>query len=145
MKFDRELYEIIAEEYVRLLKEEVKRTGKIDSGSLLDSISYEIIDEQIVIKSNYYMRFVDQGRKSNSTPPPIDAILRWGAISKITDKKERLNRAFATQKSIAKKGIKPTYIISNVQQHLQLDEVEDYLYKNLNTGVFQLINKMNIK
>jgi len=141
----KDILDVIGEEYVRLLKEEIKANNKIDSGSLYNSVYYQINGNQLRIQANNYLKYVDEGRRRNSTPPPISAMLNIGWVKQLATKSERLSAAFAMSKKIARDGIRPTYILDNVSSKLNLDKTEEYLYKNLNSGINEMIIKYNTK
>ena len=72
-------------------------------------------------------------------------MLNIGWVKRISDKSKRLSAAFAMSKKIGRDGIRPTFITDNVSSKLNLDEAEQYLYKNLNNGISEMIKKYNIK
>jgi hypothetical protein len=100
------------------LKDKIKALSKYikDVKIDLESIEVELKPEA---------KFIDSGRKPNSTPPPISAILNWIKSKKLTSPQNELRLAFAISTSIGKKGIKPKPFINNlINQIINISEKE---------------------
>ena len=134
---DAQLYNALAdlaEAQVADLKKNLKDAKKIASGSLYNSIRYEIKESNgridIKILANSYLINVDRGRGRGKTPPPYKPIEKWLHDKRIPiDGNEMKSRAgqprsavrgrgqskpdqyksaaIAIAKSIGKKGIAP--------------------------------------
>lgn len=91
--------------YTELINELTKR-DHVASQKLLRSTEVLVMDIvggfDIRGQYLYYGRFVETGRKANANLVPIKALIEW-----IRYKKLRLN-PWAVQKSIQKKGIRPS-------------------------------------
>ena len=96
-------------DYVKVLILFLKKAHKSSTGSLINSVSYKLREEasqiNIVIESEDYLTYVDQGRKPGKYPP-IQAIANWCRVKGIPQ-----SAAFPIAKNIFKFGIKPTNII----------------------------------
>ena len=121
---------LIDEIKMRLIQE-----GKVSSGRLLNSLSYNTIQSiegwTIEILAEKYLEFVDKGRKPGKMPP-IDDIQKW-VIQKPVKfiGKTDSQTAFIIAKSIGKKGIVPTNIIqksidkviSNIEKIIKIEKL----------------------
>lgn len=121
---------LIDEIKMRLIQE-----GKISSGRLLNSLSYNTIQSiegwTIEILAEKYLEFVDKGRKPGKMPP-IGDIQKW-VIQKPVKfiGKTDSQTAFIIAKSIGKKGIVPTNIIqksidkviSNIEKIIKIEKL----------------------
>ena len=101
---------LIDEIKMRLIQE-----GKVSSGRLLNSLSYNTIQSiegwTIDILAEKYLEFVDKGRKPGRMPP-IGDIQKWVIQKPIKFVgKTDSQTAFIIAKSIGKRGIVPTNII----------------------------------
>lgn len=101
---------LIDEIKMRLIQE-----GKVSSGRLLNSLSYNTIQSiegwTIDILAEKYLEFVDRGRKPGRMPP-IGDIQKWVIQKPIKFVgKTDSQTAFIIAKSIGKRGIVPTNII----------------------------------
>jgi len=96
--------------FVSIIAKELLKSGKNASGKLIKSLKAELkpVAEtiNIVIKSEDYLKYVDEGRKPGSYPP-ISALSKWVRIKNIPQ-----SAVFAIAKNIFKFGIKPTNVIS---------------------------------
>ena len=126
-------------DYTKILVRELLRAGKRASGQLVKSINYKLKEEaegyQLVIESEDYLKFVDEGRR-RGTYPPIKPLINWTKIKGLP-----IGAAYGTQKNIFKFGIKPTNVIqrtiraietSNEEQKKYEDEVVNNIIKNIN-------------
>ena len=104
-----------ANQVVLLAKANLVRGRKIATGTLYNSVSYEV--NRSTGEIDFYYddegNFVESGRKPGKFPPP-QAIAKWAKIKGIPqfrDKKGRYisndSRAFLLARAINKKGIKP--------------------------------------
>ena len=105
----------VVAETVKLLLE----SNKDATGHLIKSVSYQVLDTAngliLNILADDYFKYVDEGRRAGSKPPPSDKILGWVKTKGISFgsgksnfKQEQI--AFLIARSIGEKGIKPTNI-----------------------------------
>lgn len=108
----REAIEKFADDYVKELRQQLKRNKNIASGDLVKSLDGKVIRTAmgsiftIQLISEDYLKYVDQGRRPGGKMPPLQAISRWATFKKIPQQ-----AVFPIAKSIAEKGIKPTNVI----------------------------------
>jgi hypothetical protein len=119
--------DILGKSLIDEIKNNLIREGKISSGRLLNSLSYNTIQSiegwTIEILAEKYLEYVDQGRKPGRMPP-VSEIQKWVIQKPIkfigkTDKQT----AFIIARSIGKKGIVPTNIIQKSISKV-LDNIE---------------------
>lgn len=107
--------DLVGKALVDEIKMRLIQEGKVSSGRLLNSLSYNTIQSiegwTIEILAEKYLEFVDRGRKPGKMPP-IGDIQKW-VIQKPVKfiGKTDSQTAFIIAKSIGKKGIVPTNII----------------------------------
>lgn len=124
----------ILEELALILKNDLE-IALVDEdrggGALQKSIDVVVREKiggmEIVGQMLYYGKFVDQGRRPGAKGVPIDALISFIRRRKISipGQKER-QTAFMIQRSIKKKGIKPTHFITktisdnekNIEQYI---------------------------
>lgn len=113
--------------WVSIIKQKIKRSKKIASGFLYDSISYKVVkdadgDPALEVTYADYFKYVNKGRVPRGTARPISAangavpikpLLSWIKIKGLRGRDDNgrfipdLSLAFAIRASIWKKGIKP--------------------------------------
>lgn len=127
--------DLVGKALVDEIKMRLIQEGKVSSGRLLNSLSYNTIQSiegwTIEILSEKYLEFVDKGRKPGKMPP-IDDIQKW-VIQKPVKfiGKTDSQTAFIIAKSIGKKGIVPTNIIqksidkviSNIEKIIKIEKL----------------------
>ncbi len=118
--------------------------NKRATGNLINSIKVKnvILSEnydnlQFDVDGLYYLLYVDKGRDPLKVPPPIQPILNWirrkginirdekGRFTKgtiINSNKKQLGLAFAISKSIGKRGIRATNVMTLTREALVKDE-----------------------
>ena len=121
------------------LRSRLLSQGHIASTSLYESIrSY--VDErangmEISVSGNFYAKFVNSGRRVGVKGVPIDALVDWIRIKKFDLRGKRVTSvAFAMQRSIKIKGIKPSKFID-------LSAEEFAKSKRLESDVDRIINE----
>jgi len=107
--------DLVGKALIDEIKMRLVQEGKISSGRLLNSLSYNTIQTiegwTIEILAEKYLEFVDRGRKPGKMPP-IGDIQKWVIQKPIKFiGKTDSQTAFIIAKSIGKKGIVPTNII----------------------------------
>lgn len=108
----------IADNYIKVLTNELSRLGKKSTGLLIRSLKSNIIENtkeiKIQIISEDYLDYIDKGRKPGSYPP-IQKLKQWARIKGL-----REEAAWGIATNIYKFGIKPTNIYSLVEQKTKL-------------------------
>lgn len=104
--FRRSDVEHLAQFVVKELQKELIAQKHVASGSLHDSVSYQIKSGNIEIYAEEHGIFVDQGRKAGGKKVPVLALLDW-VIKKGLDTGDRtaLSVAYAIQTKIYREGI----------------------------------------
>jgi hypothetical protein len=92
--------------------------GSLATGGLARGIAYSVsetkdgITTQITIPG--YGEFVDKGRRAGAKMPPVQPIIEWVKVKRITTPRYTTEQmGWAIAKSIAKKGIRPKPFIEN--------------------------------
>jgi hypothetical protein len=101
----------LGKDSVDFLKNILLRNGKVASGDLINSISYEVIQESngfiLRILANDTFTYVDEGRRPGKMPP-VKPIVSWIKQKKIKFGNLSDNSmGFIIARSIGEKGIKP--------------------------------------
>jgi len=92
------------------LRAELRSQGHTATGTLMDSLRVEIMDElgglKIVGSSVFYGRYVDSGREPGVKRVPLDALIEWIRVKRF-DLQGRSERsvAFLIQRAIFERGI----------------------------------------
>jgi hypothetical protein len=101
----------LGKDSVDFLKNILLRNGKVASGDLINSISYQVIQESngfiLKILANDTFTYVDEGRRPGKMPP-VKPIVSW--IKQKNIKFGNLSdnsMGFIIARSIGEKGIKP--------------------------------------
>ena len=113
----------LADEYgevlVRTLKRELVDEGKYATGSLIDTMFYDVrLDNSLAVvelNANPYLRYVDQGRRPGKFPP-IQAIRRWVNVRGLPAR-----ATFPIARAIAQRGIPATNVVN---RSIDLTEAE---------------------
>jgi hypothetical protein len=126
----KEALEIFGKEYIEELGRELKAAGKDASGNLLRSLGSKVLKTgfgtsyTLEILSEFYLKFVDEGRRAGSTPPPVKPIKEWTKLKGLDE-----GLAYPIAKSIGEEGIKPTNVIKKsldkVQTNISFRRLED--------------------
>ena len=143
---DAKVLRMFGDDYIKILTALLRKKDKKASGALINSLSSKIQqtakDIVIIIESNDYLKYVDEGRKPGKYPP-LNAISKWMALKNIP--KEAL---FPIAKSIYKFGIKPTNVIQQTTKEFETSPtltkkyeeniasfIEEELYKMLTAKI----------
>jgi hypothetical protein len=143
---DAKVLRMFGDDYIKILTALLRKKDKKASGALINSLSSKIQqtakDIVIIIESNDYLKYVDEGRKPDKYPP-LNAISKWMALKNIP--KEAL---FPIAKSIYKFGIKPTNVIQQTTKEFETSPtltkkyeeniasfIEEELYKMLTAKI----------
>lgn len=127
--------DLVGKALIDEIKMRLVQEGKVSSGRLLSSLSYNTIQSiegwTIEILAEKYLEFVDRGRKPGKIPP-IGDIQKWVIQKPIKFiGKTDSQTAFIIAKSIGKKGIVPTNIIqksidkviSNIENIIKIEKL----------------------
>lgn len=160
MNLQEELSKILdqyGEAIVTAIRDSIGLSGKVASGNLQNSVQYEVNNEGLFIWANGYLKYVEDGRRANMPPPPIQAILDWIAMKgiiaegitsrKVTNNKTGKTRvrrdqvdisqkraAFAISRSIGQKGFPGTSIVRPV-----INEIQDPLMEAVSQVVANVL------
>ena len=130
---------IIGERVTDTMQDTLISKGKDATGQLVAGIqhneSYDKQDNEFstTIKIPGYGEYVNTGRRKGAKMPPIQPILEWVRVRRITTPKyTQPQLAWAIAKSISIKGIKPTpfiensieYVLTNFQKEIKEGAVE---------------------
>jgi hypothetical protein len=132
---------LFGSDYVKILTALLKKKGKIGSGALINSLDYRVQESanqiSIIIQSNDYLKFVDEGRKPGSYPP-IQAISRWASLKGISQ-----DAVFPIARSIYKFGIKPTNVIQQTNnEFLNSQTLANKYQERISTNIEDIVTKM---
>lgn len=111
-----------SEEYVKRLKEKLEANGHNATGELIKSLKTYIdatsSSLRVILVSNYYLKYVDYGRRSGK-PPKYSVIRDWVEKKHLNPTGERYDRlptekkldalAYAIKNSIGEKGTLAKY------------------------------------
>jgi hypothetical protein len=131
-------------DYVKILVRELKRARKDASGRLINSIDFKLRDEAsnilIIIESEDYLKWVDEGRKRGSYPP-IRPLIEWTRIKGLP-----VGAAYGIQKNIFKFGIKPTNVIQRVINEFENSPTLTKKYEDeVVEQIIKMVNQTNNK
>lgn len=132
---------MFGQDYVKILTALLKKKGKVGSGALINSLDYRIQESanqiSIIIQSNDYLKFVDEGRKPGSYPP-IQAISRWASLKGISQ-----DAVFPIARSIYKFGIKPTNVIQQTNnEFLNSQTLANKYQERISSNIEDIVTKM---
>lgn len=109
--------EEFARDYIKILSIMLRKEDKVASGALLNSLSYRIEEGGnellIIIDSNSYMKFVDEGRRPGRYPN-MRSLSRWLSYRGIDQK-----ALFPIARRIAENGIKSSNVLDKTIREIQ--------------------------
>ena len=132
------IYKSIQEDIQDIFQQALKNVNLEDS-NLYKDLKVEVNDSSDIFKVLYndYLEYIELGRKPKTKKVPIKNIIEWCKRKGIGSDN---NTAYAIQQSIYMKGIKPKYILSNVDKTLDLT-----FFKKWSDDIFQeIIKKINL-
>lgn len=149
----KEAIEIFGEEMVSIAADLIRNEPKVNTGRLKDSLESRVIETAfgtsytLLILAEDYFIYVDQGRKPNSTPPPVAPIKEW-----CRQKGIEVSAAYAIAKSIGENGIPATNIsekmfkqaLDNIAYRRLEDGIEDWVDKEIENNLIGLSKKGNL-
>lgn len=132
------------DEYIKLIIKELRASKKSSSGKLIKSFKTKFKDTadkvNILIESEDYLKYIDEGRKRGSYPP-IKALANWARIKGIKE-----DKIYGIARNIYKFGIKPTNILDKVEKKVLNGNTFKELENNISDSVLDIIvddfNKM---
>ena len=122
----------VGDELVKELTKQLISHDKVATRNLVNSLDFDVIEQaeklSLVLKADYYLTYVDEGRKKGN-PPPTKDIEKWIKVKGISFNRVRASKgnknkgiknyklsnekaAFMVARSIGKKGIKATNVIN---------------------------------
>lgn len=134
------------------LQQFLRQHDKVASGKLYNSLHTTIEVEgqvfTVLLHSEDYLKWVDEGRRPGKFPP-VDKIRQWIRVKPVMpypDKHGRLpsenSLAYLIGRSIAENGIEPTHIIDETVDSYQLERrVREAIMAEMERLVEDLINK----
>lgn len=133
----------LGKEYIKSLTNELIKADKVATGSLLNSLSYEVVETVnglvLEISSNTYLDNVDQGRRPGKKPP-FKSIESWIKTKGIQIPNKSLKQmTYMISTSIGRKGIKPT----NVKQKAIDDILNNKAYILQNAAIEDINQILN--
>jgi hypothetical protein len=112
---------------------DIMKSINLDNSNFVKNTEFIYQDGELVLSMPNYADFIDKGRSSNTTPPPINAIRKY-----IRDKNIRIpegstetSLAYAISRSIGKKGIKARPFLERLQIEVQ-NILELYIFEQIN-------------
>lgn len=120
------------------LQMELLNQGHTASEALFNSI-HSVIDQTLTgvtisTQALYYAKFVNAGRKPGTKGVPIDALVEWIRRKRLNmEGKREQSVAFAIQRSIREKGIKPSrFIDKSIDKFNKSKRLENNIERFLN-------------
>ena len=131
------------------IKQQLIDDGHRATGELVDSINTAVIQgsNMWVIEGSMAKQgeYIIRGRQAGSKGVPIDALVKWIENKNFSDGvSSTRGLAFAIQKSIKKKGIKPDDFISKVfekNRDLIGRKLDEAVYNALDASLTNLVNQ----
>jgi hypothetical protein len=144
--FDKKQLNQFGKDYVKILTIYLKKAGKKSTGALINSIDYRLQETaseiNLIILSNDYLTYVDQGRKPGSFPP-IKEIAKWASVNGIAPE-----AVYPIARNIFKFGIKPTNVIQKTIKEIETSpslnkKYEEALIKNVENILIEKFNDID--
>lgn len=138
--------------FTAALQQFLRQRDKVASCKLYNSLHTTIEVEgqvfTVLLHSEDYLKWVDEGRRPGKFPP-VDKLRQWIRVKPVMpypDKRGRLQSenslAYLIGRSIAKNGIEPTHIIAKTVDSYQLERrVREAIMAEMERLVEDLINK----
>lgn len=138
--------EKIGQKSVDFLKFLLIDNDKVATGDLVRSLDYDILEATngltLEILADKHFKYVNEGRKKNSKPPPIKAILPWIKIRNVNFKgKTSEQTAYAIANGIAKNGIKPLYMKGKLIKELNKN-ITSIITSATKEDIQEMLNKI---
>lgn len=135
---------MFGDDYLKILIQELKSSGKRSSGKLINSLDFRVTSEgqviQMVFEGEDYFKYVDEGRRPGNFPP-IKDIASWARIKGIPQA-----AVYPIAKSIFKFGIKPTNVFEKANNKAlngqPFKNLEDNITSNVESMVIKEMNKL---
>ena len=134
------IYDKFGSDIINVLTKELISAGK-KSNTLIDSLNVELKPLadgiSLLIQSEDYLTYVDQGRKKGSYPP-IKEISKWATKKNIPQ-----SAVWGIATNIFKFGIKPTNVIQKTLNKINplIDKMEIELVKQIEIDLIKNIEK----
>ena len=126
---------IFGNEYIEELGNELRKADKDASGNLLRSLDSRVIKTgfgtsyTLKILAEGYLKYVDEGRRAGSTPPPVLGAKGKPLRDWVRIKGMEPGAVWAIAKGIGENGIEPTNVIKKsldkVQSNIKFRRLED--------------------
>jgi hypothetical protein len=137
----------IGSDIVKEVVQELIRAGKKDTGNLVNSIEYNVLEtvDGVLLKINApeYLKYIDEGRRPNSKQPPISAIIPWvrrkGIV--VQGAKNERQSAFVIARAIGKNGIRPLNFLQPTIERV-LKNKQELIRKMSEDDILNILNKI---
>ncbi len=117
----------------------IMRKVDLDNSDLVKNTKFTYKEGQLTISMYDYGKFVDSGRRRNAKGIPISDLIQWIQEKNIVTRVPIESLAYAIQRSIIRKGIKPRPFLEQVQEEVHKltalfiqKQVEEELMKAIN-------------
>lgn len=144
--------DVLGQQLIRDLTKNLLKLDKKASGELINSLDYDVLKTvngfTLSLISADYLKYVDEGRRPGKQPP-IQSMIKWVDLRhiKFRNKKGRFIKkeqtAFLIARSIGRRGIKPTHVVSNTIKELRKN-ITQLLEKATIRDIEKMIDKIKI-
>ena len=143
----KEALDEIGQDIVTGIVQELIRAGKKDTGNLINSIEYNVLDtvDGVLLELNApeYLKYIDEGRRPNSKQPPISAIIPWvrrkGIV--VQGAKNERQSAFVIARAIGKNGIRPLNFLKPTIERV-IKNKQELIRKMSEDDILNILNKI---
>jgi hypothetical protein len=137
----------IGQDIVTGIVQELIRAGKKDTGNLINSIDYNVLEtvDGVLLELNApeYLKYIDEGRRPNSKQPPISAIIPWvrrkGIV--VQGAKNERQSAFVIARAIGKNGIRPLNFLKPTIERV-IKNKQELIRKMSEDDILSILNKI---
>lgn len=131
-----------------MLKNEVLEQGHKDTGKLINSMNYDIIEKgniiEVMFTYAFYGRFVNDGVPASKVRYGIEIIIDWAKRKGIIKSKKDYGIAYAIKATHQKQGI-PSKGSFKFSKNGRRKDFQDHVIKQIPSTVNPLIEKELIK
>jgi hypothetical protein len=143
----KEALDEIGQDIVTGIVQELIRAGKKDTGNLINSIEYNVLEtvDGVLLELNApeYLKYIDEGRRPNSKQPPISAIIPWvrrkGIV--VQGAKNERQSAFVIARAIGKNGIRPLNFLKPTIERV-IKNKQELIRKMSEDDILNILNKI---
>lgn len=129
--------ELIGQFIVDKLREELINQGHVASGSLVDTMRYEVQGDKVLVYANNYAKAMEQGLPKG-TAVPVSALMNWIMIKGIASGEEESREiAWKIRQTIIKQG-SPTKGAWKFTTNLRRTGFVEFTIKEYNKKIIEL-------